>query len=93
MTVDRRIYPDSVISKAAYSLSGKYCISRSLTDVHLEDVEAAGEDPSFAVELMQALNDYKLRQIIADETRAVKTILYAAAFGADDSFSTDDVHD
>ena len=91
--VDRRIYPDSVISKAVYSLMGRYCIARRLAGDHFEQIAVSGDAPHFTDELMQALNDFKLRQIIADETRDVKTILYAAAFGGDDSFSINDVHD
>ncbi|MDE6498710.1 MAG: His-Xaa-Ser system protein HxsD [Muribaculaceae bacterium] len=93
VTVDRRIYPESVISKAVYSLCDRYSIARMLASEHFEELEAPGAGPSFEADLLQALNDYKLRQIIADETRDVKTILYAAAFGGDDTFSADDVQD
>ena len=42
---------------------------------------------------MQTLNDFKLRQIVADETRDIKTILYAKAFAEDEDLSEEDIHD
>ncbi|MDE6286497.1 MAG: His-Xaa-Ser system protein HxsD [Muribaculaceae bacterium] len=93
ITVDRRIYSDSVVSKAVYSLSGRFTVARTLVDEHTERIESEGDSEGFVEEMLQALNDFKLRQIVADETRDVKTILYAAAFGGDDTFSIEDVRD
>ena len=99
ITIDRRIYNDSVISKAIYWLSGDYLIVRSLLDNNTESVTItmkSGTDTSeteLETRLMQALNDFKLRQIVADETRNIKTILYAKAFAEDEDLSEEDIHD
>ena len=90
--VDRNIYNDSVISKAVYWLSGDYIISRGLLDTNTEVVTAT-PDEGFEEKLMQSLNDFKLRQIVADETRDIKTILYAKAFAEDEDLSEEDIHD
>ncbi len=98
VTLDRRIYSDSVISKAVYWLSGNYIISRNLLDDNTEElyIEISNNElteKQVFTSLMQALNDFKLRQIIADETRDVKTILYAKAFAEDENLCEDDIHD
>lgn len=36
------------------------------------------------------LNDYKLRQVIEDETHDIRTILYAKAFADFDDIDSDD---
>lgn len=96
--IDRRIYNDSVISKAIYWLSGDYIIIRSLLDDYTESLSISANDTNVADEvlktkLMQVLNDFKLRQIIADETRDIKTILYAKAFAEDEELDEEDIHD
>lgn len=82
--IDRRIYTDSCISKAVYSLSGDYSISRNIIDDNTEKItiEAMNENNQGYIKnlLLQALNDYKLRQIIEEETHDIRTILYAKAF-------------
>lgn len=96
--IDRRIYSDSVISKAIYWLSGDFIIVRSLLDDDIEQLSITANSDfidEIAVEkkLMQTLNDFKLRQIIADETNDIKTILYAKAFAEDEDLSEEDIHD
>lgn len=96
--IDRRIYNDSVISKAIYWLSGDYMIVRSLLDDNTESLLINTNDANVAEEtlkatLMKALNDFKLRQIVADETRDIKAILYAKAFAEDEDLSEEDIHD
>lgn len=96
--IDRRIYNDSVISKAIYWLSCDYTIVRQLLDDDTELLTVSTEgstvsDESLKNALMQTLNDYKLRQIVADETRDIKTILYAKAFAEDEDLSEEDIHD
>lgn len=98
ITIDRRIYNDSVISKAIYWLSGDYVIVRSLLNDITESVSIAAKTDSISeqeleVKLLQTLNDFKLRQIVADETRDIKTILYAKAFAEDEDLSEEDIHD
>lgn len=98
VTLDRRIYSDSVISKAVYWFSGNYIISRRMLDEYTEELEIEtsnneSSEKEVTTSFMQALNDYKLRQIIADETRDVKTILYAKAFAEDENLCEEDIHD
>lgn len=97
ITVDKRIYSDSIISKAVYWLSGDFSIARRLIDENKEEITATSltvvAENEFESRLMQALNDFKLRQIVADETRDIKTILYAKAFAEDEELSEDDIHD
>lgn len=96
--IDRRIYNDSVISKAIYWLSGDYLIVRSLLNDNTESISITYKTESISeqelkVILLQTLNDFKLRQIVADETRNIKTILYAKAFAEDEDLSEEDIHD
>lgn len=95
--IDRKIYSDSVISKAIYWLSGDFSIERKLLDNGNEAIIATPKgktpDESFHSRLSSLLNDFKLRQIVADETRDIKTILYAKAFAEDEDLSEEDIHD
>lgn len=98
VTLDRRIYSDSVISKAVYWLSGDFIIVRQMLSDENEELSIEAKNTEFdelivKTSLMQALNDFKLRQIIADETREVKTILYAKAFAEDEDLCEEDIHD
>lgn len=80
--IDRRIYDDACISKALYSLSGVYSFSRSL-DNNIESVEVISKSKQAIDEtlIIDTLNDFKLRGIINKETKEIKTILFAKAFG------------
>lgn len=96
--IDKRIYSDSVISKVVYWMSGDYKIVRKSLDEFTEqiDITAINKvefDNSAEMKFNQLLNDFKLRQIVADETRDIKTILYAKAFAEDEELSEDDIHD
>lgn len=98
ISIDRRIYNDSVISKAIYWLSDDYIIVRDFLDgntesLSIEAVDANVGEETLKAKLMQTLNDFKLRQIVADETRDIKTILYAKAFAEDEDLSEEDIHD
>lgn len=98
MVIDKKIYSDSVISKAVYWMSGDYKIVRESLDESTErlDFTAINKDvldSSAEVKFNQLLNDFKLRQIVADETRDIKTILYAKAFAEDEDLSEEDIHD
>lgn len=82
ITIDRQIYDDVCISKAIYSLSDTYTFSRSLDD-NLEIIEVtskAGQNIDES-KFFDVLNDFKLRGIINKETKDIKTILFAKAFG------------
>lgn len=82
ITVDRQIYDDLCISKAIYSLSDIYTFSRTL-DNNLEIIEVVSKTGHNIDEskFFDVLNDFKLRGIINKETKDIKTILFAKAFG------------
>lgn len=82
ITVDRQIYDDLCISKAIYSLSDIYTFSRTL-DNNLEIIEVVSKTGQNIDEskFVDVLNDFKLRGIINKETKDIKTILFAKAFG------------
>lgn len=82
ITVDRQIYDDLCISKAIYSLSDIYTFSRTL-DNNLEMIEVVSKTGQNIDEskFFDVLNDFKLRGIINKETKDIKTILFAKAFG------------
>ena len=82
ITVDRQIYDDACISKAIYSLSDMYTFSRSLdNDLEIIDVTSKTGQDFDECKFFDALNDFKLRGIINNETKDIKTILFAKAFG------------
>lgn len=83
--VDRQIFPDECISKVVYWLSGEYSITRRLNPNNIEVISLkpmTGQEDMGKLETMffQKLNDFKLRQIVEDETHDIRTILYAKAF-------------
>ena len=82
ITVDRQIYDDLCISKAIYSLSDIYTFSRTL-DNNLEMIEVVSKTGQNIDEskFFDVLNDFKLIGIINKETKDIKTILFAKAFG------------
>lgn len=90
--VDKRIYSDECISKAVYALADKYAISRewvSETEEALCSDSNKAED-AYIQDVIQSLNDYKLRTIIERETHDIRTILYVKAFeDCDDVSETD----
>lgn len=96
--IDKRIYNDNVISKVVYWMSGDYKIVRVSSDEFTEQVDLVAldknkTDEEIEIRFTQALNDFKLRQIVADETRDIKTILYAKAFADDEDLTEEDIHD
>lgn len=93
--IDHNIYSDSVISKVVYWLSGSYAIKRKLdgnaeiltiTNIKNESID---EKALYGV-VFQMLNDQKLRNIIEDETKDIRTILYAKAFADFDDLTEED---
>lgn len=99
INIDRRIYNDSVISKVIYWLSKDYVIYRSLIDENTEKISILiknnlrEEEENLNEKFHNLLNDFKLRDIIAQETRDIKTILYAKAFADDENLSENDITD
>ena len=82
ITVDRQIYDDACISKAIYSLSDMYTFSRSLdNDLEIIDVTSKTGQDIDESKFFDVLNDFKLRSIINKETKDIKTLLFAKAFG------------
>lgn len=93
LTVDRNIYSDKCISKTIYSFSKDYSFARSLVG-EVEVIEVAHSDKckiddDFEFLFYQVLNDYKTREIIAEETKNIRTILYAKAFADCEDFNDD----
>lgn len=82
LQVDRKIYDDVCISKAIYSLSDKYTFSRSLkNDIEYLEVSSKTADCVQESIVLDSLNDFKLRGIVETETKDIRTILFAKAFG------------
>lgn len=85
ITIDRSIYSEACISKAVYSLANVYVIRRTLDGstetLHITTIGAETPAADIGNHIMNVLNDYKLRQIIEDETHDIRTILYVKAFG------------
>ena len=83
--IDKRIYSDSCISKCVYALADKYNIQRRVQDEHeLLEIQPLSNDgfqeESAKAEIVNTLNDFKLRCIIEEETKDIRTIIYAKAF-------------
>lgn len=94
LKIDRNIYSDACISKAIYSLSKDYAISRNLEGnmerLNVIPLEEKQERFNIEAQIFNALNDYKLRQVIEDETHDIRTILYAKAFADFDDIDSND---
>ena len=90
ISVDRKIYSDKCISNVVYWLSDKYTITRSL-DGNVETISASPDDKTFADDFLRSLNDFKLREIIEKETKDIRTILYAKAFGDFDDLTEEEL--
>ncbi len=84
--VDRRVFSDECISKVVYWFSGRYTVIRRLETDNTEIIQLCPigniEFDEKQVEHLfhQRLNDFKLRQIVENETHDIRTILYAKAF-------------
>jgi His-Xaa-Ser system protein HxsD len=91
--VDRRIYDDIVISKAIYWHTENFIIDRSRNAdsetiiFHAKKHDFSKTDKeNYIAKFNQELNDYKLRQIIEQETKNIRTILYIKAFSNNNDF-------
>ena len=89
--IDRRIYSDACITNTIYWLSNRYVCKRILNSDISESIEITPLIASNTTELEAAfwssLNDYKLRDIIATETKDIRTIIYAKAFAESESIT------
>lgn len=96
LKVDRNIYSDSVISKVVYWLSGSYVVESKLNN-NTEVLTISGmkgttiDEEALHNKVFQMLNDQKLRNIIEDETKDIRTILYAKAFADFDDLTEEDL--
>ena len=96
LTLDRGVYGDSVLSAAAYWLSGDYTVERSLKDgTELWKITrndgAAFDAEKLRARIFRELNDQKLREAIKAETHDIRTILYAKAFADCDDLTEEDI--
>ena len=90
--IDRNIYPDSCISKVVYWLSEKYIFDRHLDgNNEVITIDSVDDEEKIKKLFFERLNDYKLRGIIDDETKDIKTILYAKAFGDFDDLTEEEI--
>lgn len=92
LRIDRKIYPDSCISKVVYWLSDQYTIERRLEgDEELLSIDGKINEDQLRKTILEKLNDYKLRGIIDAETKDIRTILYAKAFGDFDDLTVEEL--
>lgn len=92
LRIDRKIYPDSCISKVVYWLSDQYTIERRLEgDEELLSIDGEINEDQLRKTILEKLNDYKLRGIIDAETKDIRTILYAKAFGEFDDLTEEEL--
>lgn len=92
LNIDRNIFSDSCISTVIYWFSGQYTIQRSLQEsIETLTIDNVSDEKQFRLEFFQKLNDYKLREQIDKETKDIKTILYAKAFGEFDELTEEEI--
>ena len=91
--IDKQIFDDVVISKALYWHTADFVINRTsnghsetITFQSKKDEFSENEKKNVLQKFNQDLNDYKLRQIIEEETKDIRTILYVKAFANSDDF-------
>lgn len=87
ITVSGSYYSESIISKCIYWLCNKYIVSVSkrnedfIIDIHKKGNHFIDDEiDQINSKFYQDLNDYKTREIIRAETRAIKDILLVKAF-------------
>ena len=91
LTIERAIFSDEVISKAIYWETNQYNITRQLDGntetIAFEPKQNCDESPKTLKErFLTRLNDFKVQQIVDDETKDLRTILYIKAFANNDDF-------
>ena len=92
LDIDRNIFSDSCISTVVYWFSNQYTIQRSLQEsIETLTIDNVSDEKQFRLEFFQKLNDYKLREQIDKDTRDIKTILYAKAFGEFDELTEEEI--
>lgn len=92
ITLDYNIYSDNCISNTVYWFSNHYTIQRySKGNEETIIIDSDENEESLKHVFFQKLNDYKLREIIDKETKDIKTILYAKAFGEFDEITEEEI--
>lgn len=92
LDIDRNIFSDCCISTVVYWFSNQYAIQRSIQDsIETLTIDEVPNEKQFRFEFFQKLNDYKLREQIDKETKDIKTILYAKAFGEFDELTEEEI--
>ena len=92
LQIDRKIYSDNCISKVVYWLADQYAIERRLEDdTEVITIDGVKDEQLFKKLFLEKLNDFKLREVIDSETKDIKTILYAKAFGDFDDISEEEI--
>lgn len=92
LNIDRNIFSDSCISTVVYWFSNQYTIQRTLQEsIETLTIDNVSDEKQFRLEFFQKLNDYKLREQIDKETKDIKTILYAKAFGEFDELTEEEI--
>jgi His-Xaa-Ser system protein HxsD len=92
LKIDRKIFSDSCISTVVYWFSSRYAIQRSIQGtIETLTIDGVQDEKQFLLEFYQKLNDYKLRNQIDEETKYIKTILYAKAFGEFDELTEEEI--
>ena len=91
LTIDRAIYSDEVISKAVYWETNQYIVTRQLKGnaetLSFEPTQNCQESENVLKErFLTRLNDFKVQQIVDNETKDMRTILYIKAFANNDDF-------
>lgn len=91
LRIDRKVYSDSCLSKVIYLLSDSFSIERMREDdFDLLKITPTSDKCFDSNGFWNQLNDFKLREIINKETKDIRTILYAKAFGDFDELTEDD---
>lgn len=93
--IDSSIYSKEVIAKVAYWLSRDFTIMQSiegnLWKLSLESHDVVNWD-DVKRRLSQLLTDYQMREVIMEETKDIKNILYIKAFSnVEELFINDEV--
>ena len=92
LDIDRNIFSDSCLSTVVYWFSNQYTIQRSIKgSIETLTIDDVPDEKQFRFEFFQKLNDYKLREQIDKETKDIKTILYAKAFGEFDELTEEEI--
>lgn len=91
LSIDRTIFSDEVISKAVYWETNQYIVSRRLNGktemLTFEPKPQCNENEAALKErFFTRLNDFKVQQVVDDETKNLRTILYVKAFANNDDF-------